>query len=352
MKLPAFHPLRPALLALALLGGSCQLPGPAPVVPPTPPAPVPTAVTVPPPAAPPVSPAAPPPTPAPALQVIDLWPEGVPGLKPNATPERITPTSAANIHHPTLTVYPAPAGTANGTAVVICPGGGYSNLSMENEGASIARWLNSRGVAAFVLKYRLKEYGQPAPLQDVLRALRTVRASAASFQVRPDRLGIIGFSAGGHLAACAATLYDDPDGRTGAKLDEVNARPDFAILLYPVITMDPSFTHGGSRTNLIGANPTPEQVAHYSTELHVTRTTPPTFLAQAEDDRTVPVENSIQFYLALRKAGVQAELHLYEKGGHGFGLRQNVGRAAEWPRRCEDWLRSHGWLPAATPVQP
>ena len=345
MKLPAFHPLRPALLALALLGGSCQLPGPAPVVPPTPPAPVPTAVTVPPPAAPPVSPAAPPPTPAPALQVIDLWPEGVPGLKPNATPERITPTSAANIHHPTLTVYPAPAGTANGTAVVICPGGGYSNLSMENEGASIARWLNSRGVTAFVLKYRLKEYGQPAPLQDVLRALRTVRSQATAFKVNPDRLGIIGFSAGGHLAACAATLYDDPDGKTGAKLDETSARPDFAMLLYPVITMDPAFFHKGSRDNLIGTNPAPELTALYSTELHVTRTTPPTFLAQAEDDRTVPVENSIQFYLALRKAGVQAELHLYEKGGHGFGLKTNVGRAAEWPLRAEDWMRGHGWLP-------
>jgi acetyl esterase/lipase len=284
---------------------------------------------------------------APDLKVINLWPEGVPGLKADLPPETLVNGGAAHVHSPTLTVWPAPADKANGTAVVICPGGGYTHLSMENEGAAAARWLNSLGVAAFVLKYRLGDYGQPAPLQDVLRALRLVRAQAAAFGVKPDRIGVIGFSAGGHLASCAATLYDDPDGKTGAKLDEISARPDFAILMYPVITMLAPGVHAGSRDALLGRNPSPELLAHYSTEQHVTKNTPPVFLAQAEDDHTVPVDNSVMFYLALRKAGVPAELHLYEVGGHGFGLKPNLGRASEWPARCEEWLRSHQWLPAA-----
>ncbi len=282
--------------------------------------------------------------PAAASKVIDLWPEGVPGLKPELPPEGIVNNRVVRVSHPTLTCYPAPADLAAGTAIIICPGGGYDHLSMENEGSAVAHWLNSIGVSAFVLKYRLKEYGAPAPLQDVLRAIRLVRSQAADFAVRPDRVGVIGFSAGGHVAACAATLYDDPDGKTGAKLDEVSARPDFALLLYPVITMAPPGVENGSRGALLGRTPTPDQLTHWSADQHVTRTTPPTFLVQAGDDRTVPADNnSVQFYLALRKAGVPAELHFYEAGGHGFGMTSRT-RAAEWPLRAAEWLKGHGWL--------
>ena len=229
-------------------------------------------------------------------KVIDIWPEGPPGFNAALPPEGIVNNRVARVSYPTLTFFPAPADKAAGTAIIICPGGGYDHLSTENEGSAVAQWLNTVGVSAFVLKYRLKEYGAPAPLQDVLRAIRTVRASAADFGVRADRVGVIGFSAGGHVAACAATLYDDPDGKTGAKLDEVNARPDFAMLLYPVITMVPPGVENGSRSNLLGRTPTPEQLAHWSADQHVTAQTPPTFIVQAGDDRTVPVENnSIQF---------------------------------------------------------
>ncbi len=277
--------------------------------------------------------------------VLDLWPEGVPGLKPDGGSERIVEeTRVANIHRPTLTFYPAPAALANGTAVIICPGGGYVRLAVETDGVLVARWLNSLGVAAFVLKSRLVEYGQPAPLQDVLRALRTVRAGAAGFGVSADRVGLFGFSAGGHLSACAATLYDHPAGRTGTALDAVNARPDFAALIYPVITMDPALTHPMSRDALLGPAPSPELVALYSVERHVTRNTPPCLLLHSQDDTIVPVENSVEFYLALRRAGVPAELHLYERGGHGLGLLSEIGGPGEWPRRAEAWLRTRGLL--------
>jgi acetyl esterase/lipase len=279
------------------------------------------------------------------LPVIDLWPEGVPGLKPGLPAETIVNNSAAHVSHPTLTVYAAPEGTATGTAVIICPGGGYTHLSMENEGSLVAGWLNTLGVNAFVLKYRLgPECGQPAPLQDVLRAIRTVRSQAAGFKVSPQRVGVIGFSAGGHLASCAVTLYDNPAGRTGAALDTVSARPDFGLLIYPVITMDPTFAHLGSRTALLGRDPAPDLVTLYSTERQITAATPPCFLVHAEDDHTVPLENTLQFYLGLRKAGVSAELHVFEKGGHGFGMKPNLGQASTWPQRAADWMKAHGWL--------
>jgi len=282
-------------------------------------------------------------------RVIDLWPEGVPGLRADATPEKLENNRAFNIHHPSLTHYPAPAGKACGTAVVICPGGGYLRLSMENEGTQVAEWLNSLGVSAFILKYRLGEYGHPAPLRDVLRAIRLVRSRAAEFGVKPDRIGVLGFSAGGHLTSSAGTLYNDPDGQTGAKLDEVSARPDFFAPIYPVITMKDPFVHTGSRKALLGATPAPELIEKMSTHQQVTKDTPPAFLVHAEDDKTVPVENTLLFYAALRQAGVPAEVHLYEKGGHGFGMRSDLGQASTWTKRCEEWLRSHGWLTPPAP---
>jgi acetyl esterase/lipase len=277
--------------------------------------------------------------------VIPLWPEGVPGLRADAAPDKDALAQSSGIHHPSMLFYPA-GNNATGTAVVVCPGGGYSGLSMQTEGRDVAAWLNSIGVSAFVLKYRMKEYGQPAPLQDVLRAIRTVRTRADEFGVRADRIGVLGFSAGGHLASCAATLFDTGEGRTGAPLDTTSARPDFAVLVYPVISMRDDISHRGSRKNLLGGNPPAALIDFYSTDERITQNTPPTFLVSGSDDKTVPVRNSIRFYLALRREGVPAEMHLFQNGAHGFGMKPGAGNAATWPARCEDWMRANGWLTA------
>jgi len=283
-------------------------------------------------------------------QRIDLWPEGVPGLHADAAPEQVADGRIVGVHRPSMAVYPAPSAVANGTAVVVCPGGGYMRQAADHEGVQIAQWFNARGGTAFLLRYRMVEYGQPAPLQDVLRAIRTVRARAAEFGVKPERIGVIGFSAGGHLASSAATLFDAPEGRTGAALDAVSARPDFAILLYPVISMQPGVTHAGSRQALLGASPTPELEQRWSTDRQVTAGTPPTFLVHSVEDPAVPVQNSLLFFEALRKAGVPVELHLFAKGPHGFGMRPGVGPGSEWPALCDAWLRVNGWL-GGTPAK-
>jgi acetyl esterase/lipase len=280
-----------------------------------------------------------------APAVIPLWPEGVPGARPEGGTERLEEERVYNVQVPTLTYCPAPPERANGTAVIICPGGAYARLAFTKEGVKVAEWLNSLGVSVFVLKYRLKEYGQPAPLQDVLRAVRLVRSRAAEFGVNPARLGVMGFSAGGHLASSAGTLFDHPAGRTGVAMDAVSARPDFIALIYPVILMEGPFIHAGSRDNLIGPTPNPELAALYSTDRQVSATTPPAFLVHTQEDKTVPVENSLAFYAAMRRAGVPAELNIFEKGPHGFGLRTDLGPASTWPKRCEEWMRSHGWVP-------
>jgi acetyl esterase/lipase len=277
-------------------------------------------------------------------QTIQIWPEGVPGRLPNGGPERIEDGRVSDVQDPTIDWYPAPAGTATGTCVVVCPGGGYARLAIGHEGNGVAAFLNGIGVTAFVLKYRLRDYGHPAPLRDVLRAIRLVRARAAEFSVRPGRIGVMGSSAGGHLAGCAATLYDAPEGRTGASLDSTSARPDFATLLYPVVTMTDVFGHAGSRRNLLGESPTPDLIARLSVELQVTPSTPPCFLVHTAEDKTVPIENSLAFYMALRRANVPVEMHLYETGPHGFGLRAGLGPTSEWPLRWATWMTSHGWL--------
>ncbi len=292
----------------------------------------------------PLAASAQPPAPT-APQVLPLWPEGVPGALPNPTPEIVEDGGrVGNVHVPTLIVYPAPADRASGTAVVVCPGGGYTRLAMDHEGDAVAKWLNGLGVSAFVLKYRLKEYGHPAPLRDVLRAMRMVRSGAATWNVDPGRIGVLGFSAGGHLASSAATLFDAPEGRTGAALDSVSARPDFAVLVYPVISLKPPFYHAGSRLNLIGKEPSPELVDHLCTDLQVTPRTPPTFLVHGGTDTAVPLENSLAFYTALRRAGVPAELHLYQEGPHGIGLKPGHGPMSEWPARCAEWMTARGLL--------
>ena len=277
--------------------------------------------------------------------IIELWPEGVPDLKTNASEEKIVNGRITNVHHPALLVYEPTSGATNGTAMIYCPGGGYVRIAIGENGGEPTRWLNSAGVTVFVLKYRMVEYGHPAPLRDVLRAVRIVRSRAAEFGVRPDRIGVLGASAGGHLAACASTMWDAPEGRTGAPLDNVSARPDFAVLIYPVITMEDPFVHKGSRTALLGEQPAPDLIERLSAERHVRKDSPPMFLAATMADKTVPVENSLRFYQALRDAGVPAEMHVYSQGSHGNSLDPRYGPTAEWPKRCEEWMRFNGWLP-------
>lgn len=273
-----------------------------------------------------------------------LWPEGVPSAKSSASPEMLEDGRHSNVHEPTLT-YIAPAvDKPNGTAVVIAPGGGYSRLSTEREGIQYANWLSTLGVTSFVLKNRLQEFGHPAPLQDMLRAIRIVRSRAAEFGIDPKRIGAMGSSAGGHLAASAGTLFDLPEGRTGAKHDAVSGRPDFLILMYPVITMRDPAAHAGSREALLGANPTEAMLLLASLDEQVTTATPPTLLIHTQEDASVPVENSILFFQALTRAGVPAEMYLFEKGEHGMGMRAGLGTASEWPKRAEEWLRARGLL--------
>jgi acetyl esterase/lipase len=270
---------------------------------------------------------------------ITLWPEGVPNAKPGLGPERLVDERIANVSQPTLTVYPASHDRPARTAVIVCPGGGYEYLSFTREGHQYAQWLSTNGVTAFVLKSRLSGYGHPAPLQDVLRAIRTVRSQAAQYGVAPDRIGVMGSSAGGHLAASAATLFDHPAGRTGAALDAISGRPDFAMLMYPVITMELPTTHAGSRKALLGAAPPAALVQLMSVEKQVTANTPPTLLIHSQDDGAVPVDNSILFFQALTRARVPAEMLVFEQGGHGMGMRAGLGGASNWTRRAEEWLR-------------
>jgi acetyl esterase/lipase len=280
-----------------------------------------------------------------APTVISLWPEGVPGAKVIGA-EREADGRIGNVSEPTLTVYGPAVDKPNGTAVIICPGGGYVRLSTEREGAQYAGWLSTLGVTSFVLKYRMAEFGHPAPLQDVLRAVRIVRSRAAEFGINPARIGVMGSSAGGHLAASAGTLFDHPLGRTGAALDGTSARPDFMMLLYPVITMDGPAMHAGSRKALLGASPNAEAVRLMSVENQVTSNTPPTLLIHTQADKTVPVENSILFYQALTRANVPAEMYVLEHGSHGMGMRSGLGTSSEWPRRAEEWLRDRKLLTA------
>jgi acetyl esterase/lipase len=277
--------------------------------------------------------------------VLPLWPEGVPDAKPALGPNKVDEDGrTTNITEPSLTVYPAAVDRPNGTAVIICPGGGYVRQSTRREGEQYAHWLSTLGITSFVLTYRQQEFGHPAPLRDVLRAVRLVRSQAARFKVSPERIGVMGSSAGGHLAATAGTLYEHPLGRTGAELDKVSARPDFLMLMYPVIAMDGPAVHAGSRKALLGASPKAADVDLMSPERQVTPQTPPTLLIHTQADGAVPVENSILFYQALTRHKVPAEMYLFEQGSHGMGMRDGLGTASSWPRRAEEWLKMRGLL--------
>lgn len=257
-----------------------------------------------------------------------LWPNGAPGA-----------VGTEDVDKPSLTFYLPDAAKAVGTGVIVCPGGGYVNLAMDHEGRQIAEWMNSVGIAAFVLKYRLgPRYHHPAMIDDAHQAIRMVRSRAAEFGIAPDRIGIMGFSAGGHLASTAATHFD------------AGTRPDFAILVYPVISFTTKYTHQGSRRFLLGDNPDPKVVESLSNELQVTPQTPPTFLFHTDTDTAVPPENSVLFYMALKKAGLPAEMHIFGEGQHGLGLAQTHADLSIWPTLLANWLRVRGLLmhPAQT----
>lgn len=267
------------------------------------------------------------------------------------TPQNLYPAAAPGAvgteekDIPAITIYPAPKGSQTRTAVVVFPGGGYVNLAMGHEGKDIASWLNARGITAFVLKYRLApRYHHPAMLQDAQRAIRSARSMAAELGYDSDRVGIWGFSAGGHLASTASTHFDAGKASSSDPIERESSRPDFAILCYPVISFDDSIAHSGSKRNLLGPNAGPAMADNLSNEKQVTAQTPPTFLFHTGDDPGVPVENSVLYYLALRKHKVPAELHVYEHGRHGVGLAPFDPILSTWPPRLEAWLRFHGWL--------
>jgi acetyl esterase/lipase len=268
-------------------------------------------------------------------RMMRLWAGAAPGA---------LGTAEADI--PTLTYY-APNGRGSGTAVIVAPGGGYGHLAMNHEGRQVANWLNAQGVAAFVLVYRLgPRYHHPIELGDAQRAIRLVRSRAGEFGVRPDRIGFMGFSAGGHLASTVGTHFDAGNAAATDAVDRASSRPDFLILAYPVVTSAAPYAHQGSFRNLLGESPDPALVENLSNERQVTADTPPTFLFHTNADTTVPAENSVLFYLALRKAGVPAELHIFEPGAHGVGLALNDPVLQAWPPLLSTWLRQRGLLTA------
>lgn len=285
-------------------------------------------------------------------KIIKLWPKGVPTSKFDPSYRAQIDSNQyfiweQNISDPTLDYYPAPVDKANGTAIIICPGGGYSVLAIIHEGSKVAEWLNTLGITAFVLKYRLPDTTimvnkTIGPLQDAQRAMRIVRRHARQWNINPHRIGIMGFSAGGHVASTLSTHYNQ---KVYMANDSTSARPDFSILIYPVISMEAKITHMGSRINLLGEHPDSALVHLYSNELQVNQNTPPAFLVQSLDDNVVPVQNSIDYALALHKYKIPVELHLYERGGHGFGLANwTHDTESSWPEACEKWLKMHDLL--------
>jgi acetyl esterase/lipase len=269
---------------------------------------------------------------------IRLWADAAPG-EPATKPA----------DEPVLFLHqPAPS-TANGTAVVICPGGGYGHLAIDHEGHATAEWLNTVGVTAFVLKYRHSASGHrhPVPIMDGQRAIRTVRARAAEWGIDPKRIGVMGFSAGGHLASTLATHFDNGDAKATDVIDRASSRPDFLVLCYPVISMTEKYMHRGSHDNLIGKTPDEALARSLSNDLQVTPQTPPTFIFQTDEDKSVPAENCVSFYLALRRAGVPAEMHIYQNGKHGVGLATQIQGTNDWLTRCREWMHLRGLLTPA-----
>ncbi len=265
---------------------------------------------------------------------LSLWSMAAPGAL-GSSPQDI----------PTLTVYLPVAETSKGTAVLVCPGGGYGHLAMDHEGKQVAEWLNANGMAAFILKYRIApHYHHPAPLLDVQRALRIIRFRAGEWGIHANRIGIIGFSAGGHLASSAGTHFTPGIADAPDPIDRISCRPDFMILGYPVISMKMTVTHHGTRRNLLGSRPDTALVALMSNEEQITERTPPAFLFHTTNDQAVSVENSLLFFRNLVRAGVSAEMHIFRDGPHGVGLAYQHAHLQSWPKLCLEWLRGLGML--------
>ena len=284
--------------------------------------------------------------------VVKLWPGGIPGSKTDPSYiEDITVNDGRvvrceRVTSPDLTVCLPSAEKATGTAVLICPGGGYGMEAFDHEGNAIVIWLNDNGIAGIILKYRLpsdkimmdKSIG---PLQDAQEAIRVIRRNASAWKINPSRVGVIGFSAGGHLASTLSTHYLE---KVYDVSDSTSARPDFSLLIYPVVSFDPAITHMGTRNNLIGTDPDEKQVSRFSNELQITAGTPPAFLVHSADDDAVPVINSILYFSGLQKNKIAAELHIFQKGGHGYGLAPKGGTESSWPELCIKWLKAMGLL--------
>ena len=283
---------------------------------------------------------------------IPLFPEGIPcanDLETQVNTRGNEGRFITEVHEPEMVVYmPAPE-KRNGAAVVICPGGGYYLLAWDKEGTKLGEWFKEMGVAAYVLKHRLPHWESAAcrshvALMDAQRAMRIVRSQAEENGIDPARIGIMGFSAGGHLASTASTHFDGGDSSAQLEVEQYSCRPDFSILIYPVITFDSSAVHKGSRKNLLGPSPNQSMMDYFSNEKQVTAETPPALLIHADDDGGVPPENSVLYYLALRRHGIPAAMHIYEKGGHGFGMGEGMGAVSKWVDVCRDWLVERGLL--------
>jgi acetyl esterase/lipase len=269
-------------------------------------------------------------------KVIPLWSKGAIPNQHNSNEKEITIVEnvkkVKNVQEPNITVYLAPKENASDISVVICPGGGYGNLAIDYEGTNVALWLNSKGINAFVLKYRLPNSPSlitpyKVPLQDIQQALKIIKSKASEFHINSNKVGVLGFSAGGHLAATSGTHFSTDE-----------EKPNFMALIYPVISMQDGITHYGSRKNLLGKSPSEELINYYSNELQVTSNTPPTFIVHATNDKIVPVDNSILFYNALIKNNIPVEMHIYPKGGHGFAFGENLEQVALWPALFYNWL--------------
>jgi len=280
-------------------------------------------------------------------ETFPIWPNQIPNAIENVDYKEVEEIKdgklirVSKVSIPTLSVFLPDENNSNGTTIVICPGGGYSHLAMEKEGFKVAQWLNTLGITAFVLKYRLPsdeimENKSIGPLQDAQEAIRLVRKNALKWDINPEKIGIMGFSAGGHLASTVSTHYDNEV----YPHEDISAKPNFSILIYPVISMDDKTTHKGSKTNLLGDSPSQEFIEKFSNEKQIDTLSPPTFIIHATDDKAVLAENSINYYLALKTNNVPAELHLYEKGGHGFGLGVNF-TSLYWTVQCEQWLKAN-----------
>jgi acetyl esterase/lipase len=265
-------------------------------------------------------------------QIVPLWTGAAPGA-----------LGSDESDIPALTVYLPRTMTAATPAMIVCPGGAYTRLASNHEGRQVAAYLNSLGMAAFVLRYRLgPRYHHPIELGDAQRAIRTLRSRAAEWRLDPARIGIMGFSAGGHLAMSASTMFDSGDAKAVDAIDRVGSRPDFAVLGYPVISMTAAWTHQGSKQNLLGANPDADLAKRLSGEFAVTKATPQTFIFHTNEDTVVPVENSVHYFLALRQAGIPAEMHVFEKGPHGVGLANDDTALSPWSGLLATWLRGRG----------